>query len=119
MVFMVMPEVGPASEPGELRRLGRGLAYVALRTGAPVVPLILGGNHELYLGRRIVLRVLPALDAPEPRATPGSTAERAAARRLTEAFAAHVRTAVMEAHAAAEPSPGTPTRGRFLTTLFR
>jgi 1-acyl-sn-glycerol-3-phosphate acyltransferase len=119
MVFMVMPEVGAASAPGEPRRLGRGLAYVALRTGAPIVPLVLGGNHELFLGRRIVLRALPPLESPEPRTTPGSTSERAAAQRLTQAFTEHVRSAVMEAHLAAEPPPGAPKRGRFLTTLFR
>jgi len=126
-VFMLMPETGPASVPGELRRIGGGMAYVALRSGAPIVPLVLGGNEELYLGRRFLLRVLPPLD---PRSLagladgaalpdPGSSAERRAARRLTEAFAEAVAPAVADVHERSVPPPGTRRRGRFLTTLFR
>jgi 1-acyl-sn-glycerol-3-phosphate acyltransferase len=126
-VFMLMPETGPASRPGVLRRLGGGMAYVALRNEAPIVPLVLGGNEEVYLGRRIVLRVLPALDprdlaglAPgDPLPEPGSSAERRAAGRLTEAFAERVAAEVLAVHEAATPPPGAPKRGRFLTTLFR
>ncbi len=126
MVFMLMPEVGAASPPGELRRLGRGLAYVALRTRAPIIPLLLGGNDELYLGRRIILRVLAPLDpgglaglAPGEALQTGSRAERAAARRLTAAFAERVRADVTAVQSSAGPPPGRPKRGRFLTTLFR
>jgi len=126
-VFMVMPETGAASALGELRRLGGGMAYIALRTGAPIVPLVLGGNDELYLGRRIVLRALPALDPVElaglgtaddlPEG--GSTAERDAAHRLTAAFTDRVKDAVAEVHRATQPPPGARKRGRFLTGLFR
>lgn len=126
-VFMLMPETGPASQPGALRRLGGGLSYVALRSGAHIVPLVLGGNDELYFGRRITLRVLPALDPRElagfapgdPLPEPGSSAERRAAHALTEAFAARVAADVADVHARSTPPPGTRVRGRFLTTLFR
>ena len=126
-VFMLMPETGPASRPGELRRLGGGMAYVALRNRAPIVPLILGGNDEVYFGRRVILRVLPGLDpwalaglgeggsAPAP----GSSAEGRAARTLTAAFATRVTPAVAEVHQRSQPPPGTRKRGRFLTRLFR
>ena len=126
-VFMVMPETGPASVPGNLRRLGGGMAYVALRSGAPIVPLVLGGNEELYLGRRIILRVLPPMDplvlagleAGWSMPDPGSSVERHAAHRLTEAFAACVAADVAAVHAQSLPPPGAPRRGRFLTSLFR
>ena len=126
-VFMLMPESGPASKPGELRRLGGGLAYFALRNRAPIVPLVLGGNDEIYLGRRIILRVLPPLDPVElaglapsdPLPEPGSPAERRVARRLTEAFAARVAGDVADLHTRSVPAAGAPKRGRFLTTLFR
>lgn len=126
-VFMLMPETGPASAPGELRRIGGGMAYVALRSRAPIVPLVLGGNDELYFGRSVLLRALPALDpwelggldadarAPEP----GSPAERRAARRLTQGFEAAVAPAAAGVHARSVPPAGTRKRGRFLTTLFR
>ena len=126
-VFMLMPETGPASAPGELRRLGGGMAYVALRSRAPIVPLVLGGNEEIYFGRTVILRVLPPLDpwalaglpgdAPAPE--PGSSAERRATRVLTEAFLAAVMPAVADVHRQSLPPPGASKRGRFLTTLFR
>lgn len=126
-IFMLMPETGPASAPGQLRRIGGGLAYVALRSGAPIVPLVLGGNEEIYFGRRVILRVLApldplelaGLDAAAPLPEPGSSAERRATRRLTEAFAAAVAADVAETHERAQPAPGARKRGRFLTTLFR
>jgi 1-acyl-sn-glycerol-3-phosphate acyltransferase len=125
--FMLMPEVGPPSKLGELRRIGGGLAYVALRNEAPIVPLVLGGNHEIYVGRKIVLRVLPALDprdlaglAPDmPLPEAGSSAERRATRALAAAFAERVAPALPEVHARAEPPPGTRKRGLGLTTLLR
>lgn len=126
-VFLLMPETGPASKPGDLRRLGGGMAYVALRNRAPIVPIVLGGNEEVYFGRRIILRVLPALDplalagigAGDALPEPGSSAERRAAHQLTEAFAAAVAADVADVHARSMPPPGAPKRGRFLTTLFR
>ena len=126
-VFMVMPETGAASALGEIRRLGGGMAYIALRTDVPIVPLVLGGNDELYFGRRIVLRALPALDplelaglaSADDLPEPGSAAERDAAHQLTGAFASRVEDAVAEVHRAAQPPPGARKRGRFLTRLFR
>jgi 1-acyl-sn-glycerol-3-phosphate acyltransferase len=126
-IFMVMPESGPASRVGELRRLGSGMAYIALRNDVPIVPLVLGGNHELFLGRRIVLRVLPQLDPRELAGLPpgaplparGSTAERAAAHDLSAGFAAAVGPTLPEVHRDAEPPPGARKRGLALTRLFR
>ena len=127
MPFMLMPETGAASKPGELRRIGGGMAYVALRNDVPIVPLVLGGNHELYVGRRIILRVLPAMSArdlagippADPIPNPRSSAERRAAHQLTLAFVERVAAAVLDAHERAEPPPGTRKRGRRLTTMFR
>jgi 1-acyl-sn-glycerol-3-phosphate acyltransferase len=125
-IFMLFPEIGPAAGPANLRRFKHGIGYVSLRNRAPIVPLVLGGNHELYLCRRIVLRVMPALDPlelaglepDEPLPAAGSPEERDAVRRLVEAL--HVRCApvVIDAYRRAEPPPGSRKRGRFLTTLF-
>jgi 1-acyl-sn-glycerol-3-phosphate acyltransferase len=127
MVFCLMPETGPASELGRIRRLGSGIGYIALRNRVPIVPLVVGGNHEVYLGRRVILRVLPALDplalagldsgATPP--APGSDEERHAVHRLLLGLAERVAADVAEVHARSEPPPGTKKRGRFLTTLFR
>ncbi len=125
-VFALFPEVGPAVPVDRARTFGGGVGYVALRTGAPVVPLILGGTHELYLGRRIVLRVLPPITARELAgllpgdALPatGSREEREAAHRVVSALHALTAEAVAATHVAAEPPPGARKRWRGLTHLF-
>jgi 1-acyl-sn-glycerol-3-phosphate acyltransferase len=128
-VFCLLPETGSATPPGTIRRIGSGIGYIALRNRAPIVPIVLGGTHELFVGRRIVMRVLPALDPvalagleagpgsdlPEV----GSVEERAAIHRLLQAFADTVSGPVLEAHERAEPAPGTRKRWQFLTTAFR
>jgi len=126
-VFLLMPETGPPSELGSIRRLGNGMGCVALRNRAPIVPLILGGNHELYFGRRIIMQVLPALDPIElaglPPAAPlpaqGSNEEREAVHRLTKALAERLVPAVAEVHARAVRMERSRKRGLFLTKLFR
>ena len=77
-VLCLFPETGPSTPPGTARPLGLGVAYFALRTGAPVVPIVLGGTHELYRRRRFQLEVLapvtwqelagagPGAPTPEP-----------------------------------------------------
>ena len=126
-VFTVFPEVGPPSALGAIRRLSPGVAYFALRTGAPIVPLVIGGNDELYLGRRLCLRVLHSVTArelgglatDEPLPEPGTPAERDLTRRITEELATLVAGPVAEVHAASVPPPGARKRWRWLTTATR
>jgi 1-acyl-sn-glycerol-3-phosphate acyltransferase len=121
-VFCLFPETGPATPPGTIRRLGSGIGYIALRNQAPIVPIVLGGTHELFLGRRIVVRILPPLDPVAlagPGGEPGSAEERAAVHRLLGVLATTVSGPVMESHLRAEPPAGTRKRWRFLTTAFR
>jgi 1-acyl-sn-glycerol-3-phosphate acyltransferase len=126
-VFCLFPEVGPPAPVPTTRELGGGLGYLALRSGAPIVPIAIGGNHELYLGRRIHVRILPPADprelaglaADDPLPAPGSRAEREAAHRVVAALRARAADAVAAAHAAAEPQPGRRKPWRGLTTLFR
>ena len=125
-VLCLFPETGSATPPGTARPFGSGLAYFALRTGAPIVPLVLGGTDELYLHRRFRLEVLEpvtwqdlagvAPDASSP--DPWSSAERRLAHRLT--LALHERTAasVAAAHVATTPPPGGRKRWRWLTTAW-
>jgi 1-acyl-sn-glycerol-3-phosphate acyltransferase len=125
-VFALFPETGRAVPVDLARPFGAGLGYVALRSGALIVPLVLGGTHELYLGRRIVLRVLPPVDARElaglgPDETlpsHDSREERDAVHRVVEALHARTAEAVAATHRAVEPPPGSPKRLRRLTHLF-
>ena len=125
-VFALFPEVGPAVPVDLARPLGAGLGYIALRTGAPIVPLVLGGTHEIYLGRRIVLRVLSPVTGRElaglgpddvlPHSN--SREEREAAHRVVEALHARTAEAVASTHRAVEPAPGSRKPLRRLTDLL-
>jgi 1-acyl-sn-glycerol-3-phosphate acyltransferase len=126
-VFCLFPEYGGPAPVGEARQVAAGLGYVGIRSDAAIVPIVVGGNHELFLGRRIVVRVLPPVTARElagiPAGAPlpgaGTREEREAAHAVAQAFRAHTAQAVADAHLAAEPPPGTRKRGLRLTTLFR
>jgi 1-acyl-sn-glycerol-3-phosphate acyltransferase len=125
-VLCIFPETGPPTPPGTARPLGSGLAYFALRTGAPIVPLVLGGTEELFRGRRLRLDVLPqftwqdlaAVPAGSPAPAPWSSAERRVAHRITLALHERTAHAVERAHLATIPAPGTRRRWRWLTTAW-
>jgi 1-acyl-sn-glycerol-3-phosphate acyltransferase len=126
-VFTLFPEYGPPAPVEVSRQVAAGLGYVALRTGAPIVPVVIGGNHELFLGRRIALRVLPPLDPfllaglppGGPAPAPGSREERVAAHRLAEAFREAVAPALDAAWRSVEPKAGYRKHGLRLTHIFR
>ncbi len=110
-VLCLFPETGPATPPGTARPFGAGLAYFALRTGAPIVPLVLGGTEELYRGRRLRLDVLVPVtwqdlaDVPpgSPPPEPWSSGERRVAHRVTQALHDRTAGAVERAHLATVP----------------
>jgi 1-acyl-sn-glycerol-3-phosphate acyltransferase len=122
--FCLFPETGPPAPLRSIRRLGAGVGYIALRAGVPIVPVAIGGNHELFLGRTIVVRVMPPTTALElaalaDRPEAGSPEEREAVRRVLDGLGAAFATSVGEVYDAAEPRPGTRKRATWLTTLFR
>lgn len=123
-VFVIFPEAGPPSPPDAARRIEPGFGYLALRTRAPLVPMLIGGTGELYRGRRLVLRVLPPTMAAElangsataPLPAPDTADEREAARRIAERFAADMAPGVAELHQEVERrSAGDSRRWPWLT----
>jgi hypothetical protein len=58
-----MPEGTVSGPPGRIGPFRPGAAVIALRTGAPIVPLAMAGTEELYVGRRMASRVLPVTSA--------------------------------------------------------
>jgi 1-acyl-sn-glycerol-3-phosphate acyltransferase len=125
-VFVVFPEGGIAGPVGELSTFRLGAALIALRTDAPILPFIMVGSDELYLGRRLASRVLPVttvaalLGEPDGFAPPepGSREELALARRLTDAFAALLRPEVHALGPTVIDPPTQPRRFRRLTWLL-
>jgi hypothetical protein len=119
-VFAQMPEgtvSGPAGRIGPFRV---GWALIALRIGAPVVPFAIAGTEELYIGRRMASRILPAT-SPAALLGPawdgrlpaeGSREELDLARRLTERLEAVLGPVVAELYPPTVDPPSHPRRLR-------
>lgn len=126
-ILAIFPETGPPVPVDRARPLGRGIAYFALRTGAPIVPLVIGGTDVLFRGCQIIVRILPpvtgralaGLDLTAPAPEPLSREERLAARRLTDALHALTSPHVAEVRALAAPARGARRRWLWLTHLWR
>jgi hypothetical protein len=119
-VFVQMPEgtvSGPAGRIGPFRN---GWAIIALRTEVPIVPLAMAGTEELYVGRRMATRVLPATTARALAGlsdeavlpAPGSRDELETARRMSDALAAILGPVVEELHPWTVDPPTHPRRLR-------
>ena len=119
-VFAQMPEgtvSGPAGRIGPFRP---GAALIALRTGAPIVPLAMAGTEELYVGRRMAARILaptsPAelLGAAMPNRLPaaGTREELELARVVTERLAELLEPAVAALYPWTIDPPDRPRRLR-------
>ena len=126
-VFAQMPEGTVSGPPGRLGPFRHGAGLIALRTGAPIVPLAMAGTEELYIGKRMSSRVLaptsvaellgPGWDGRVPVAE--SREELEVARRITEALAARLGPVVEEIHPATVDPATHPRRlRRWLTWLF-
>jgi len=119
-VFAQMPEGTVSGPPGRIGPFRAGWALIALRTGAPIVPFAMAGTEELYLGRRMASRVLPAtsvadlLGASWDRLLPeeGTRAELDLAKRLSEALAARLGPVVEELQPLTVDPPDHPRRLR-------
>ena len=125
-VFVLVPEGGVAGPPDRLATFRHGAALIALRTGAPIVPIALAGAGELYLGKRLASRILAptsalALLADEWDGTPpevGSRSELTLARALTRRFEEVLGPAVMAIYQGTVDPPTHRRRLRGLTWLL-
>ncbi len=132
-VFCLFPESGMPAPVGTARPISPGIGYIALRSGASIVPVVIGGNDLLFLGRRIAVRIgepvawaelaLAAVGGgkavPSTAPEPGSAEERRLARRVAEGLHAHTAADVLLAHQGVAPPPDARLRGTRLTHLFR
>jgi Acyltransferase len=126
-VFAQMPEGTVSGPPGRIGPFRNGWALIALRVPAPIVPLAMAGTEELYIGKRMASRVLPAtsvadLLGPEWDGvipSEGTREELELAKRLSAALAARLGPVVEELQPATVDPPDRPRRLRKrLTWLF-
>ncbi len=116
---VVFPERGPASAPEVTRPIAPGFAYLALRAGAPVVPVVLGGTHRVVRAAPFSVDILAPVAAGPLMADPFTPAGREAARRLVADVDAAIAPVLLER--TREADAGRPRRDRWpwLATLFR
>ena len=113
-VFVQMPEGSVNGPPGRIGPFRPGAALIALRTGARIVPLAMAGTEELYLGRRMASRILPAVTMAEliggawtqPLPPADSREELALARLATDSLAARLGPVVEELYPGTVDPPG-------------
>jgi hypothetical protein len=122
-----MPEGTVSGPPGRIGPFRTGAALIALRTGAPVVPLAMAGTEELYVGKRMASRVLRPTSArellgdawPATVPAPDSREELELARRISDAMAGILGPVVEELHPWTVDPPDRPRRlARRLTWLL-
>jgi 1-acyl-sn-glycerol-3-phosphate acyltransferase len=119
-VFAQMPEGTVSGPVGRIGPFRVGWALIALRTGAPIVPFAMAGTEELYLGKRMASRILPATSVGELLGeawdgvlpVEGSREELDLARRLTDALAQVLGPVVEELHPRTVDPPVHPRRLR-------
>jgi 1-acyl-sn-glycerol-3-phosphate acyltransferase len=126
-VFVQMPEGTVSGPPGRIGPFRPGAALIAIRTGAPIVPLAMAGTEELYIGRRMATRILPATSARAllgaawdgVRPGEGSREELELAKALTGRFETLLGPAVEALQPGTVDPPDHPRRLRKrLTWLF-
>jgi 1-acyl-sn-glycerol-3-phosphate acyltransferase len=107
------------AETGDVREVRHGIAYLALRSGCPVLPVAcLGTDQVLPRGRTVpALRrpVTVVLGEPTPVADPGERPTRpaitAAATRVRDLLADHLRATASSTPHRGPSTGGTPTSG--------
>jgi 1-acyl-sn-glycerol-3-phosphate acyltransferase len=113
---------GPPDRPTPFRN---GAFVIALRTGARIVPLAVAGTEELYRGKRLATRILPAVTIAElvgegwtGTPEPGTREELAVARRAAEALEALLAPVIAEIHPRTVDPPSRRRRWPWLTGLL-
>ncbi len=119
-VFAQMPEGTVSGPPGRIGVFRTGWAIIAMRLDVPIVPLAMAGTEELYIGRRLASRVLPATsvralaglapDAPLP--PPGTREELTLATGMTERLAGMLGPVIEELYPRTVDPPSHPRRLR-------
>jgi 1-acyl-sn-glycerol-3-phosphate acyltransferase len=113
---------GPADRPTPFRH---GAFVIALRTGAPIVPLAVAGTEVLYRGKRLATRILPPVtmaelvgDAWAGVPEPGSRDELRYARLAAEALEERLAPVIAQMYPGTVDPPGHRRRWPWLTGLL-
>jgi 1-acyl-sn-glycerol-3-phosphate acyltransferase len=117
--LVVFPEKGPPSRSDETRTISPGFAYLALRAGAPVIPVVLAGTHRIVRGSSFTVDALDPIDVGPADAEVFSAAGRRRAASLTDRYRTMVGAVLPARSARADARRPERERGAWLATLFR
>jgi 1-acyl-sn-glycerol-3-phosphate acyltransferase len=117
--LVVFPEKGPPSPADRARPLAPGFAYLARRAGAPVVPVVVAGTHDVRRGSCFSVTFLEApLTGPaDPQAL--SSASRPAAHDLAARVEAAIDAELPGRNGLTDAQLPDRVRWRWLGGLFR
>ncbi|HET7676872.1 MAG TPA: lysophospholipid acyltransferase family protein [Candidatus Limnocylindrales bacterium] len=115
-----------AGQPDAVHKARNGTAFLALRTGAPLIPVAVAGTRDLYRGCRVAVRVLPPATCAEllgeewPGSMPeeGSKAELELARRVTQRLTERIDAELARIYPATVTPPEARRRWAWINRLF-
>lgn len=124
-VFSTFVEGTIGGRPDTPTPFRHGAFVIALRTGAPIVPLAVAGTEVLYRGKRFATRILPPVTMAElvghswaGTPEPGSREELVVARRAAERLEEIMAPVIATIHPATVDPPGRRRRWPWLTGLL-
>ena len=108
--LIIFPEGGIGPGDGHVRPLQSGTAYLAQRTGYPILTVGITGSHDLWWRKRITVRIGPCVDP----ARYGEGTARARRTALLADLRAHLQALLVRERPHHGPTPLRKT----LTNLF-
>src|SRR5256714_11109085 len=108
--LIIFPEGGTGPGDGRVRPLQSGTAYLAQRTGYPILTVGITGSHDLWWRKRVTVRIGPCVDP----ARYGEGTARARRTALLADLRAHLQALLVRAPPHHGPTPLRKT----LTNLF-
>lgn len=124
-VFSTFVEGTIGGTPDRPTPFRHGALVIALRTGAPIVPLAVVGTEVLYRGKRFATRILPPVTVAELAGAawagtpePGSRDELRIARIAAEGLEARLAPVIADLHPSTVDPPTRPRHWPWLTGLL-
>lgn len=115
-----------AGPEDSVHRARNGTAFLALRTGAPLIPVAVHGTRAVYRGKRVAVRILPPVtvrelvgtDWPATDPAPGSREELSVVQTATRRLVERIDAALTALAPSTQDPPGTKHRWRWMANLF-
>jgi 1-acyl-sn-glycerol-3-phosphate acyltransferase len=116
--LVIFPEKGPPSPPDSTRTISPGFAYLALRAGAPVIPVVLAGTHHIVRGSSFTVDAVETIEVGPADGAVFTAAGRRRAASITDRYRTRVGGILPGRSALADARRPKRDRWPWLATLF-